>query len=696
MLIVHLLVLLVYFILSVALTWPLILHWSTGVYAGNSDGFVYPGFDDASQNIWNMWWVRYALERYQNPFWTNMLYYPEGVQMYLQTMNLPDAVITMPIHYLAGPVAAYNTAILVAFTLTAYAGFMLVRTWVPGVAIPILCGALLTACPFHMVKLQVNQLHLISMQWVPFYVLALFQLSQPQKNYAFIHVIVFFLLAALTSWYWALVCGLFTLIWFPLSLVCTSQRWQVVQRYLFCGAGIFICLTPLFIGIFQVRDRLPAIEPENSTSWAYQTLGYSAHPLGLLFPSGLHPLWGSHLQYLIRSIIPGYSPDGWYIAAGWVLIVCTSMGIWWYGRTYWRLLAVGVVMWFLSLGPTLYLNGTNTGIALPYALIQDLPLVSSGRKPSLFAVMCIVIATLFAGMGLHRLVQHRSSRQRRLLLCGMALLAGIELWPPVKRPLLIFEQPVFFEEIRTRPGAVADLPFDLWSQSGRSLRHQIIHEQPILGGYIARWPAYESFYVPLLNRIGRMQNMPDIVPLNQETLAAMQCYYPLRHVVVRKDVAASDSLGQLRSFLNTLNGAPLRPTFEDNTYIWYELPLFQKRCQPFVYLGRGWYDVEGEVGSHWRWASSRSDIWLVNPFDAPLTARLELATDSFAHPRPVALWREDEQLAEWHVGSFPQQADFVVQLLPGINHLQLRAEPWLDPVSGRELTVPVREVTLWP
>jgi hypothetical protein len=37
-----------------------------------------------------------------------------------------------------------------------------------------------------------------------------------------------------------------------------------------------------------------------------------------------------------------------------------------------------------------------------------------------------------------------------------------------------------------------------------------------------------------------------------------------------------------------------------------------------------------------------------------------------------------------------------VQLLPGINHLQLRAEPWLDPVSGRELTVPVREVTLWP
>lgn len=170
----HLLVLLGYFLLSIGLTWPLILHWSSGVYGGNPDGFVYPGFGDASKNIWNMWWVRHALERGSNPFWNDRLYYPEGVQMYLQTMNIPDAMITMPINYLAGPIAAYNTAILFAFTLTAFAGFMLVRTYVPGIAIPLLCGALLTASPFHMVRFQVNHLSLISIQWIPLYVLALF------------------------------------------------------------------------------------------------------------------------------------------------------------------------------------------------------------------------------------------------------------------------------------------------------------------------------------------------------------------------------------------------------------------------------------------------------------------------------------------------------------------------------------------
>jgi hypothetical protein len=376
------------------------------------------------------------------------------------------------------------------------------------------------------------------------------------------------------------------------------------------------------------------------------------------------------------------------------------MGIWWYGRTYWRLLAVGVAMWLLSLGPILYLNDTSTGIALPYALIQDLPLVSSGRKPSLFAVICIVIATLFAGMGLHRLVQHRSSRQRRLLLCGMALLAGIELWPPVQRPLFIFEQPAFFEEIRMRPGAVADLPIEFWNEPGQSLSlyHQIIHKQPMLGGYVARWPTYESLYVPLINHIVRMHNIPDIIPQNQEALVTMQCYYPIRHIVVRKNfINASDRLDQLRSFLNTLNGAPLRPTFEDATYIWYELPLFADQCQPFVYLGAGWHSREYTATEQWRWASAAGDIWLVNPFETPISVTLRLnaeAPGEIDATRTVELRHDEQRIAAWQVERARRDYAVVVQLPPGSNRLQVRAPTTFDPQTERDVSIAVMELQI--
>ena len=71
----HLIVLLGYAVLTFVLTLPIGLRLSTQV----------PGGGDAWQHVWNLWWVKEALLTYQtNPYHTDLLFYPEGANLYFK------------------------------------------------------------------------------------------------------------------------------------------------------------------------------------------------------------------------------------------------------------------------------------------------------------------------------------------------------------------------------------------------------------------------------------------------------------------------------------------------------------------------------------------------------------------------------------------------------------------------------------
>jgi hypothetical protein len=77
----HLLALAVYSFLGVILTWPLTLNLTRGVI-GAVDGV------DAYQNVWNLWWVASAITSLQNPFFSPLLFYPDGVDLFWQPIGL--------------------------------------------------------------------------------------------------------------------------------------------------------------------------------------------------------------------------------------------------------------------------------------------------------------------------------------------------------------------------------------------------------------------------------------------------------------------------------------------------------------------------------------------------------------------------------------------------------------------------------
>ncbi len=96
----HLLALLGYVVLTVLLTWPVAAKLFTEI----------PGGGDAWHNVWNLWWVKQAVVSGQFNFYhTDLLYFPEGVNLYFHTLALTAGIMSLPLQLVGfNLLASYN------------------------------------------------------------------------------------------------------------------------------------------------------------------------------------------------------------------------------------------------------------------------------------------------------------------------------------------------------------------------------------------------------------------------------------------------------------------------------------------------------------------------------------------------------------------------------------------------------------
>lgn len=587
------------------------------------------GINDAIQHTWNFWWTQRALSSGRLPFATELLYYPEGAPLYRHTLGPALTLSLAPVTAFAGPVAAYNLALLLGVASAGYAVFLLARYGAGHDMCAWIAGALVAASPFLAMKLQVSHLNLLYVGWLALLLFAALRLAETREGRYALLGAVSLAGVAYTDWYLALCAGCLLLSWVAVSLWRTPRPLSLVRSYTRMGLLAFLGIAPLLLGLWMTRKRYAPFSPSQRASWQVGVEGYSADAVGLFFPSLLQPHWRGVAEALTAPLVASVPViEGWYIAAGWTLLGLAAVGVWRYGYARWRLLIVAAVGWLFSLGPEMRIAGVQTGIPMPYALLQQLPLLEGGRRPNLFALICILVAAMFAAQGLRWLLE-RSGRWRYVLLAGVVLVAGVELWPPPRQPAVI-EAPTIYAAIASRPGPVVDVPVGSDIEA-RTLLHQMAHGQPILRGYLARPPDYPTLeHNPLVRSLALLEPLPtrDIVALDNVALEGMQCFYRFRHVVVERPLVASESRSWLAPLMARL-GAPV-PWYDDGRFVAYELPVPAPPCPAFSYLGAGWHGLEQADERIWRWMGERGEIWVVNPVPGPVL--LTLRTEGYGPP----------------------------------------------------------------
>ncbi|MHB0879196.1 MAG: hypothetical protein ACYC5O_24425, partial [Anaerolineae bacterium] len=277
--------------------WPLPRYFLSGI---PGDGF------DGWQNYWNLWWVRRALlELGQSPWYTSLLDYPAGVSLLFHTLNLPNALLSLPVQEVLGLAGAYNAVVVASFALSGLGAYLLaLRVLRRGDrlarAAAVLAGAAYAFSPFHFAHL-LGHMQVFALQWLPFSCLALWTLvdgggRSGRRSLGAGRVgaaVAFLVLAGLTDWYNLLYLGLLTALWWPWFAWAGRHdlRTPRVRASLLAPVAAWVAtlvlVAPLLIPMVREAARSDYMLTDES-----QIATLSADLLAFVLPQEMHPLWG--------------------------------------------------------------------------------------------------------------------------------------------------------------------------------------------------------------------------------------------------------------------------------------------------------------------------------------------------------------------------------------------------------------------
>ena len=641
----HLAALLAYLLATILFTWPLALNFTAAI---PGDGF------DGWQNYWNLWWLKQALvERQVNPLFTDILYHPTGVGLYFHTLNPFNGLVTLPVQLAFGLIPAYNTVVLLSWTLAGYGMFLLTR-WLIGVeghghsfppggwrafatdfAPPFLAGLIFTLSPFHMAHL-LGHMQVMSLQWIPFYVLFLARSllaarqDRPWLRSALLAAL-FLVLAGLCDWYFVLYLFLFTglalLVNWLVGLREKPATGTIGQKAAFGVRAFWISLRPpLVIGAVFALVLSPWLIPmvREATQFRFMVRPsadlyiLSASVMDFLVPNRLHSLFRPDSFTWIGNQIAPVSERT--IGVGYVALLLALATLWtaprrvifwWLALAFFFMLALGPLWHMGSITwddiPAAALTGDPPPSWTPYGVLNELvPFMRISRSVSRFALMVQLCVGVLAGLGLAGLMARQAQRRGRgatatlvALATAPLLVAGAEYWV-APYPLSPPDTPAYYTTLAAQEDerAVLNLPMN-YDRPGYLL-YQTVHGKPLTVAYISRDdPRTLTERTPVLQQLRHLG--PDIIDadLGAVGLTVLNDLGVGTVVLDRYKMPGGDERTVTEAVAEEVF-AGIAPVFTDERITVYTVPPV-KTPVPYLQLGAlHWGPLEEEAGQQAR------------------------------------------------------------------------------------------------
>jgi hypothetical protein len=521
----HIIVLALYILLALGLTWPLVAHLATHVPGSPVWAF------DESTFVWNMWWFKFSLLNLgQSPLHTNYIFYPLGIDLVLYTFNFFNAMLGLPLQMTLPLPLASNLVILFAYITSGYGGYLLTlyllvhgrRRSVRQDAIlryrlaAFTAGAVYAFAASRMIYAALGHYDMVTAQGFPFYTLFLLKaLREPGYRNAILAGVfaVFALLAEMIFGVFLLFLTLI-LVFFELRAAKAPQPASYVPSsllhiaYRISPTGYHLLrviprlmLLGLVVGVLWSPVMLPILHAFAQGNFALagwgEGLKLSADLVGWFTPTPLHPLlgandWPTHLRAVVEGNAPFRDVNTVFLGYG-VLLLATigSLSAWKQVRAWaWSALIFAV----FTLGPLLQIRGRflfplddllreqglsqDVTFPLPFALLHYIPVIKANRVPNRFSVVLSLALAVLAGYGAFWILARVASRKSLIsnlqplishLISGGVLLVLV-LFDQVSVPLPLTDArvPRPYATIAAQPGdfAVLQLPLGWRSSFG--------------------------------------------------------------------------------------------------------------------------------------------------------------------------------------------------------------------------------------
>jgi hypothetical protein len=698
----HLLIIAAYFLLTILMTWPTILHLTDGI---PGDGF------DGWQNYWNLWWSKEAtLVLGTHPYFTDYLYPPGGTNLLFHTLNIFNFLWTLPIQLNLGLAVAYNSVVFFSFVFAGYGGYLLSLYTLNQLNLPgrqgwrfsaFVGGMVFTMSPFHLAHL-LGHMQVFSMVWPPFYILWLLRTlkpwnTPPSHRYAphdIALTCLFLILATLVDWYHTLYLLIFTgliLAWIIVRhlflrhrpyVLRLSQILRPVGVVITIGLGFTIVLSPLLGPMIREASARPDLE----TGLA-QNVTLSADLLAFVTPSEMHPLWGEWGKSIADNFSSTTSER--LIFAGFIpmaLALFITIRAWRHLIVkFWTL--VVVTFFILALGPYLHILGRivtlgDWPLPLPYLLLyKTVPFIGLTRSLSRYDLMVMLGLGVLAAIALtHLLNQYpnlKSQITNRKIYYALPLFIALLIcfeFLAIPYPVSKIEIPQFYIDLgqQTEDFVIAELPMN-WDRPTPML-HQTTHRKRLLTAYTSRdHPSDLARRTPVFQQWRYLG--PDIIDQPLAMIApTIFKDYNLRYIVLDywQMPPGPEREGTEKWVAAALPGST--PFYDDG-----RLKVYQTSpptdTQPYLSLGNGWSDrQQGDTDQLTRSFANTSALFLHHPQQQALALEITVGSST---PQDLTLLVNDEPVGQIYVGEnlsmqtidLPRLAGDVVTLKLQPDHL---------------------------
>ena len=663
------LVLIGYFLLTILMTWPTAQYLTSGI---PGDGF------DGWQNYWNLWWVKQSiLVEGSSPFFTHYLYAPTGVSLLFHTLNIFNGWWTLPLQLNFGLAVAYNSIVLLSFTLAGYGAYLLslyTLTRLPrsprrGMRAAAFVGGLIfTMSPFHFAHL-LGHMQVFSMIWPPFYVLWLLRTLEPwqvepppaQRFWPNVRLSALFLiLAALVDWYHLLYLLLFTgltLLWtifyrsWKRGFTLQTIRPPLVKTVVI-GAGFGLVMWPLLLPMMRQANQRPDLDTGLS-----QNITLSADLLAFVTPSEMHPLWGEWATAFAnnfstttseRLIFAGFVP----LALGLFIAIRRRRNL---AVRFWSLIAVAFAV--LALGPYLHIGGKIVSlggwqIPMPYLLLyRTIPFIGLTRSLSRYDLMVMLALGVLVSIFIAHYSIFKAKRWSAALIGGLVCFEFLAIPYPISK----IDTPAFFHQISQDPAdyTIAELPMN-WDRP-TPLLHQTVHGKRLLTAYTSRNNPLElAWRTPVFQQWRYLG--PDIIDQPPAKIAPTIFYdFNLRYISL--DYWQMPP-GPERDATEKWVAAAIpeaTPVYQDERLTVYQTPA-KEFTQPYLSLGDGWSDrnaaADGQVSRSFTPGPDQPpELFIHHPHVAQLHLEITAVSDS---PQMLTLRGNDSLLHQFEVATTPE------------------------------------------
>jgi hypothetical protein len=349
-------VLVLFVILSVLMTYPLVLHLSTAVPGPPWDNFVW---------LYDLWWFRHSIvDLGQWPTNNPGIFYPYGYDLRLSETMLANKALIAPVLFWGDEILAYNVLLLLGFVLTGYATYLLLAYLTGNPYAAVVGGAIFAFCPYRMHAMAAGWLPLLSTQWIPLTFLYLERTIREGKARYAVAAGLFLALNILSSWYYLYVVGGFVGVYLLLRL----WPWKRALRER--GLVRNLLLGGLVAGLLVLPVAWPVLTVSGgSMGWSLKDVEKWAASLDdFILPNVYHPLWGDYFLSLRAFTLryPWYAPG--FVYLGWVAVVLAVIGLrrgGRQGRVVPALFWLGALSFLLALGVALHWGNRVVAVRLP-------------------------------------------------------------------------------------------------------------------------------------------------------------------------------------------------------------------------------------------------------------------------------------------------------------------------------------------